>query len=144
MVCEICGVDAVSAILPIHQPNGSLITLGCLDCARTQGVWCDRHNSPHIDLGDGHGCLRCIEVETQSTAGTDYLVRLKAELPVESYEELIEWVQTSGAVSGSDRETALRRFVITRAHAHGITVEEVIERVVGEQSADFLFPNPYL
>jgi hypothetical protein len=53
MVCEICGADGVLAILPIRQSNGSLITLGCLDCARTRQVWCDRHDRAHTDLGDG-------------------------------------------------------------------------------------------
>lgn len=143
MECEICGADTVLISLPIRRQDGCLDTYGCIDCARTKRVWCDRHDRPHTDLGDGHGCLRCIEQETKSTKG-NYLGRLKIGLPPGEYEEMMERVHLSGAVSEDDPGTCVRRFIITRAHSLGLTSEEVLRRIEREQSADFLFQNPFL
>lgn len=83
MECEICGETVADlAIIPIKQENGSLITLACIKCAKDKGMFCTRHNRPHIGFEDGtHACILCIEEEVESMGITDYLQNFCRILP---------------------------------------------------------------
>jgi hypothetical protein len=80
----------------------------------------------------------------RGTPGTNYLALIKTHLPDVEHETLVEVACAASELTRTDVETCVRRYLVTRAHALGITTEEVFQRVVREQSADFLFPNPFL
>jgi hypothetical protein len=63
-------------ILPKRKPDGCLDTLSCLECARKSGIYCLRHNRPHLGFEDGStACVLCVE-EAVEEADTEEICKV--------------------------------------------------------------------
>ncbi|MBI2592812.1 MAG: hypothetical protein HYW37_01450 [Candidatus Colwellbacteria bacterium] len=119
MRCELKDHDADHlVILPIHKPDGSLITIACRKHARDSGYFCLTHDLPHTGFDDGgHACLRCIEstVHKMQEYSDLYLRRLEAELSTSEFERLREWADFTSELTGDTEALCILRAVVTTA-----------------------------
>ena len=161
MNCEVCGNESKEyALLPIRQPDGKLNTIACLDCSIESGVYCTRHNSPHVGFYDETtACRRCIDDLTrdygEKIAGTFAAKVFESELRDQIQDDINAWLEflEGPAIMGIDL-TDLRlaiqiietphalhvsRAIFTYAQRLKITPEEVIDKVAAE-GAQIILP----
>ena len=71
MRCKFCGTDPDPIVLVPNiekRKDGQIEIFSCLDCAIKQGVYCEKHESPHTGFSGDEttACLHCIEEEVQA------------------------------------------------------------------------------
>lgn len=139
--CHICGRDPdVLAVLP--QARGNTAVLGCIDCAIQLGLYCTRHNSPHIGFEDGlSACLTCIEELSAKDEGVceELLERLRDELPEDEREELDEWLDIVTLITGDSSARCFMRALAGKALRLGVPTEAIEERVRREKSTRLIW-----
>lgn len=162
MRCEICTEDKPDmAILPIHQENGNLNTIACLDCAKQSGAYCREHSAPHLGFFDGtSACRECIEdivkEDGEKIAG-NFAARVTSSQKRNEIQLAVnQWLEQIGEslhnVSLGDLPLAIlaaqtphalmiSRAIITRAQRTHTTYEEVIDQVCFE-GPDIILPKP--
>lgn len=161
MRCEICGQDPeMIVLLPKRQPDGRLNTLACESCSKESGMYCQKHQRPHLGFEDETtACISCIEEmlekDGERIAGMfaaavsrsekapeiqqaiqDYLEEISSTLPRVSLAELplaTMFLSTPHALNTT-------RPIITYALRMKITPEEVIEKVAKE-GPEVIFPR---
>ena len=154
MKCEICGKDTsnITVLLPKKQEDGKLDTMVCLECARKSGAYCKKHEAPHLGFEDGTtACKLCIEEvviqKRNETSGGFAAVPetarifclLREALPPKEFEEFVDESTLDGRIIGSAIDLTIVRFIATKALRTGQSFEAVLEKVVADQKADYLF-----
>lgn len=137
MHCELCGKEPQTFVLmPIRGKRGALETIGCMPCAISRGVYCEKHDRPHLGFEDGtHACVVCIEhdvianygwvVELEDRIQQDFSEREQVE--VEEYLESVSFLP--------DRGRNLLRPIATLARRGGKPFREMFELVLRGRSA---------
>lgn len=150
MNCEICGKDPSSyVLLPKRQENGNLNIIACVECSLESGLYCQKHQRPHLGFQDEtSACLDCIEdivlAEGEKIAGK-LTGRVSVSLKREEIEfDIMEWadlmMESSRRAGLSDLTLAMKvrqtphalnvaRLIITKAQRMNIGPEDVIEQV---------------
>ncbi len=161
MKCEICGGDPkLIILLPKRQPGGKLNTFTCESCAGESGMYCQKHQRPHLGFEDETtACAACIE-ETLAKDGeriagmfavavsqsekapqikqaiTDYLEEINLMLPRVDLADLplaVMFLSTPHALNAT-------RPIIAYALRMEMTPEEVIQKVAKE-GPEVIFPQ---
>lgn len=160
MNCEICGKDPEEyVILPKRQENGSLITMACVDCSRISGMYCLKHQTPHLGfVDDTSACRDCIEEKVHSEgeriaglfsgAVERSDKRQQIEKAINEWLELVNLSMRSASladlplamlVKQTPQALNISRAIITYASRMKITPEEVIEKV-SQEGAQVILP----
>lgn len=162
MKCEMCGRDPeLIVLLPKKQPGGKLNTFACKGCSIESGMYCQKHQRPHMGFNDETtACMLCIEdiVErdgeriagifaaavSQSDKASEiqqaiqnWLERINSILPSVSLSELplvVRFLETPHALN-------IARAVVTYSQRMRITPEEVIKRVAKDGAGVILPPE---
>ena len=164
-ICEMCSEDRNEmAILPIHQENGNLNTIACLDCAEQSGAYCVEHHTPHLGFFDGtSACRDCIEGIVQGNgekiAGIFAASVASSEKAGEIQAAINEWLddlyeathnvtlgdlQLAVLVDRTPHSLNISRAIITRAQRMHMTPEEVIDQVCLEGPEVILPRYPFI
>lgn len=147
--CEICGEDPRTLIiLPIHQPNGSLITLACEECAEKSSAYCRVHHVPHQGFEDGtSACLLCIELDVQIfEEGISNIFReISNDLQNPGFAPFVEWLNNIRQIRWRESEnTIITRAIITYARRMHIMTPDIFKEIEREHNANMLIPPVYL
>lgn len=150
MNCEYCGVDPNPVVLLNKpQPDGRLTIYSCQDCAIEAGMFCSKHQRPHLGFMDEtSACLRCIDeqvaAEGEKIAGALTGRLISSDKREEVEVTLNDWYESmmveSRYVGMADLSMALKvrrathatniaRLVVTKAQRMNIEPEDVIEQV---------------
>lgn len=153
MSCEMCGKTPDSLVLlPKRQPDGKYDTFACESCARESGMYCLKHERPHLGFEDETtACVMCIEEALQTNgeriAGMFAAAISQSEKKHEIRQAIEEWLEEIEemlpSVSLADLPIAARfletpyalniaRAIVTYAQRKKITLEEVIKKVAEE------------
>lgn len=75
-------------VAPLLGPDGKLNTILCLPCAVEHGVWCQKHNTPHVGVNytNWHFCGHCLREGMAEVADVDFLRELQSSLPDDDYQ----------------------------------------------------------
>jgi hypothetical protein len=142
MNCEICGKkDPMQiVILPIKKPDGSYITLACLECAKSSSAYCQKHECPHIGFGDGKtmACIDCIEemVAEEKGRAESVLESIENNLVQDELEDLLEWAKFSSSITGDTEAVCVVRAIATKAKRINKTFQKILDEVVTSKSAE--------
>jgi len=149
MKCEKCGGDSdIFVLLPVKKPDGSLSEIVCHDCALASSAYCKKHQMPHLGFSDNEttACRICIEeavAENKNRAEKIYL-NMKTELPLEEINELDDWAQLVSSIAGNSIAICVLRGVATKAFRLGVSIDEVVKRIIKARSVDLILPNTFL
>lgn len=148
MNCEICGKDPDSyVLLPKRQENGNLETIACVECSESSGMYCLKHQRPHLGFTDETtACIPCIEEKVQEEGekiAGQFSGRIStSEKEAQIQEEIREWLELldlgARTVSLAELPLALlvrqtpqalniSRAIITYSMRMKMSPEEVIE-----------------
>jgi len=96
-----------------------------------------------MGFADGtSACVRCIEdsVEITRHRCNDLLLdKLKRALPQIEWEILCQQARRAAALSWRNQSAIIRQFLAAKMLRHHLTWEQVIDRLIAEQSVRFLF-----
>lgn len=162
MKCEVCGdIDPdIIVLLPKVQPDGKLDTSACESCAISSGMYCQKHERPHIGFEDETtACIPCIEEilekDGEKIAGSFAAVISGTDKAEEIPTDIQDWIdEVDDALSGfdlADLPAAMRilrtpyavniaRALICYSERKKITPDEVIQRVAKEGAGVILYP----
>ena len=138
-VCDTCGKEAVEWIL--NPDNKSKHALICVDCGKNTGVFCEKHEVPHQGFEDSStACLKCINetVRLNLVKREEIAQFIETSLPPEEFEELREAAELAGDISCCDWQTALLRFVVSKAYRSRVSLAAAIGNLVEDGTAAFL------
>jgi hypothetical protein len=125
--------------LPVKQINGALESFACIDCAKKSGVYCLKHESPHVGFeGDkSTACLCCIDEEVQHKKKDAPLIveRLLANLPTQEFKDIDEVAEISSRITENSKAVCILRFIVTMAQRRNRSVEDIIEETISKKSA---------
>jgi hypothetical protein len=148
MTCKFCRIDPDIIVLVPNKDKGKdgyLEVFACLACSRKEGLYCDKHERPHTGfMGDNTtACLFCIEEEVQARKeeATEVWERLRSVMFEEAWEELREEAEISSVITGDDESLSGFRFIVTAAHRHRISSDEIVNRIVQRKSAVSILPR---
>lgn len=162
MNCEICGADPeVIVLLPKKQPDGRYNTLACEPCSIESGMYCQKHERPHIGFDDETtACIPCIEEilerDGEKIAGSFTMAISQSDKASEIQQGIENWLakinEAFSKVDLADLPLAERykstpyavnisRAVVSYSQRMGITPEEAIERVIKEGVGVILPPD---
>ncbi len=162
MNCEICGADPETIVLlPKKQPDGRLNTLACISCSIESGLYCQKHNRPHLGFDDGTtACIPCIEEilerDGERIAGSLAVAISQSEQGPEIQRGLENWLrnihQKLLRVDLADLSVALRykntpyavnisRAVVSYSERMRMTPEEAIAKIAQEGVGVILPPD---
>lgn len=148
-----CGRDPeLIVLLPKRQPDGKLVTFACEDCSVKSGMYCKKHERPHIGFEDETtACMLCIEdiVRKNGERIAEIFAATISQLDKapEIQRDIRNWLnKTNSMLSGvslAELPLAVRflktphalniaRAVVTYSQRTKITPEEVIGRVAKE------------
>lgn len=141
--CELCGRDdgLVTAILPIPQPNGSIVTLACEKCMMESRTYCRKHGQIHMGFLDGTtACRQCIaEILSDYSSEADHITQgILQSVHEGEVERLVCLAETAGRFSCEPISLSVLRFVVTKAVRTGQSVENIIVQLVADKSARFI------
>lgn len=140
MHCELCGKEPEAFVLmPIRGKYGALETIGCLDCAISRGVYCTKHERPHLGFEDGtHACVECVEGDVRANLrhATVVYTRIAREFPGSEQVEIGEYLESLSFLISSTREQNLLRPIAMLARRAGTSFDEMLERVIRSRSAE--------
>ncbi len=142
MNCELCQKPDPETIvmLPIPRENGSLVTMGCVECAEKSTAYCKKHAHTHLGFEDGStACVHCVEelIQTHTAQADEIRDQLMAGLPADQKEILDEDADVSANLTGSTRSIAVLRFVAAKAQRCDESINEVV-RKVGEFGVGYI------
>lgn len=158
MKCKLCDVEMdIIVLIPLRQPDGALEILVCRKCALKQGMYCKRHERPHLGFEDGsHACVECIKERVQELRkrGEGILKRLSQGLSPEVFKTLTEWAEFVSEemkeawlpvvkVSVPLEKTSLGcilRAIATRSLCANEATEAVIEKAITCGTIDSIVP----
>ncbi len=157
MRCELRDHEADTlAILPIPKPDGSLITMACLEHARESDYFCLTHDVPHTGFGaGGHTCLRCIDENVRELAykATFYSRQLERGLTFQEFQRLSEWAELTSQITGDPPAVCILRATLTtaarlrrRKYRPSLDdaqnrAEEVVQEALATKSAEKILPR---
>jgi len=146
MKCEKCGGDSNTfVLLPARKPDGSLNEIVCHDCALASFVYCEKHQMPHLGFADDEttACRACIEeaVAENKPRAEEIYRKLKMELLSEEIERLDDWAQDSVRFTGDSIAVCVLRVVVTKAFRLITDVDEVVKKIIENQSIGLILPN---
>ena len=135
VICGLChkriGEDII--VIPLRQTNGALDTLVCLSCARTSGMFCVRHNVPHLGFNDDTtACPVCIkEVVDLHDAGACEIetILFFSITDKEEKARLLRAAELSAIMTGQPREICILRFAATLAIRTGRSLDDVVTEI---------------
>src|SRR3989344_259200 len=150
MRCKFCGTDPDPVVLVPNvekRKDGQIEIFSCLDCAIKQGIYCEKHDSPHTGFSGDEttACLRCIEeeVQTKKEAAEEVYARICGTLPQEELDELKEFAEDSRVITGDDESASVFRFVMTTAHRLKLPWDQVVVMTLERRSAQLILPSPF-
>lgn len=139
--CRVCGEDPdVLVLLP--EARGNTAIFSCIACAIKLGLYCTRHNSPHIGFEDGlSACLTCIEELSAKDEQVcrELLQRLRGDLTEGERDELDDWLEVVTAVTGDSDARCFMRALAGKALRLGVPTEAIEARVRREKSIRLIF-----
>lgn len=146
MDCQICGKEnsRVFVFLPIIQPNGSLVTVACIKCAKKSKAYCKKHETPHIGFeGGSTACIKCIEESILDllSKSDEYVARLEQSLPEYEFNRLTYWSNDFSSLL--DGNHLILRALVTYSFRFGVSIENVVTDIIKEQSVDEIMPPGY-
>ncbi len=144
MHCEICGENDVDVfvVLPIGQPNGTLDTIACLECAQESGAYCKRHQVVCLGFEDGtSACTLCIEeiVDSKKDMGEKILRILRENLPEDELQRIEKWANYSGFLVSQSKERCILRAIAAKAERTDESFNRVLREVVEQESTEIIF-----
>jgi len=123
MRCVFCGRDPNPVVLvPLQDAEGRLEQFACVTCAAEHGLYCSKHDRPHLGFQDGtHACVECVEEDAASheALGAVLNVRINVEFPLPEVERIDEYLDEAGYVTGGRTDRDLARIVALIAPAVG-------------------------
>lgn len=162
MKCEICGNDLYDllVLLPKRQPDGKLVTFACVGCSIESGMYCQRHQRPHLGFDDEtSACMICIDEQVEKDgerivgqlSGTISRSEHKEEIKrdIDEWLQLIEWNLPNADLGDlplaikyiqTPHTLNIARAVVTYSQRMRVTPEEVIERV-GKDGTSLILPK---
>lgn len=139
--CEICGKDPeVIVLLPKARGNDKLTS--CVPCAIKSGLYCEKHQRPHIGFEDGlSACLLCINEESKrrEETGGELLQTLRPLLRRGEREGLDGWLESTMEITGSSEGHCFMRAVVGKALRLNEPIETIQIRIIEERSIRFIF-----
>jgi hypothetical protein len=146
MRCVFCGTEEMDPIIlvPIWQPDGSLTAFACLGCTKNEGLYCDKHERPHVGFEDETtACLLCIEefVKREEHRAHQVAMEIRNSLDHDCKEELEEAAEVASALTNWDDDVAILRFVASRAQRSGVSINDVVKEVVLRRSTEPILGN---
>jgi len=139
--CRFCNGDPeILVLLPANIGPGS--PFACIECAKKNGLYCVKHDKPHTGFaGDNTtACLRCIEEETLKARdrADEFYLLVKGALSEEEWENLSEAIEESSYLTGNEDPVTLLRFIATKAVRLHLSLDDILVRILQEQSAEFI------
>lgn len=149
-ICEICGEKNKGTVffLPLHQPNGSLITMACEKCARASSAFCQKHDCIHQGFQDGStACITCVEelvLKIRQDKGgyskppkiAEVFAAIKEEFLPAEFEDLFEAAKTAQAVTGAPVDVCIIQFIAAKACRSHKSFDDVLVTALCEKSAE--------
>jgi hypothetical protein len=146
--CEICLNDSDTlVILPIHQPNGSLITIACEKCAEKSSAYCKIHHSPHRGFEDGAtACKMCIDnkVEKYSEEIAEKFKMIVDRMESSNLLPFTKWLIDVQELTGENENICIARAIITYMERKNITLNHILHDIITAKNANMLIPAYYL
>lgn len=144
MTCHI-GKHKVEEVIVLDAPtpDGALGGMGCEDCWRKLGLWCDLHNLGHQGfVGRRSTCLACIEEEVvrRERFGAPFLAEARKVFPQDDLEELDDWLIASSLATGQAQAICFLRLLATEALLAKTSVKKVMQRLKEERSVLEVLP----
>lgn len=143
--CEICRCKESTLwhILPLAQPNGSLVTLACNECTVKSEAFCAKHAITHMGfVHNTHACTHCIDELVARHRATAAVIQksILAHIPAQDAEEVREHARMLAACSESQAASdIIVRMICTSALRFGYEYEELIEEIRASRSAKMIF-----
>lgn len=129
LTCHI-GKHKVPQVIVLSIPGEE--AMGCVDCWRERGRWCDLHDMGHQGFVGGHSaCIGCIEeeVDRNERFGKQFLQEARKFLPADDVEELNNWLTGSSLVTGQTPSLCFIRLLATRAMLLKLSVRKEMQRL---------------
>lgn len=149
MECEICHKDIGETIvsLPIKQLDGRLNILACLKCAEESGVYCRKHEQPHLGFRDDEttACISCIKEMMAAKKNEERVIfdKILEALPIREKRRLSEWAGSVSVLTGECEARCTLRAIATRALRMRITFEEVEAEIMTGKSVKIILPEGF-
>ena len=150
MRCKFCGIDPNPIVLVPNiekKKDGMIEIFSCLDCAIRNGIYCEKHQSPHTGFtGDNStACLRCIEDEVQKKkeVAEEVYGQICGALHQKELDELQEFAENSSVITGDDESISVFRFVMTTAHRLKMPWDQVVVQILEQRSTALILPSPF-
>jgi hypothetical protein len=146
MNCVFCGMKNMDVIVlvPVCQLDGSLSSLACLPCSIQKGLYCEKHDRPHIGFDDGTtACIFCIDNLVKREMYRAHELTSKI-CEVISNSEIVSLNQAAGIsseVTGDSKDFSVLRFVASRAQRSKLSIDEVISKIVEKESCQFILSD---
>jgi hypothetical protein len=141
-MCDPCGVCGQKATVWILNPDiRSEHMLICVNCGKTAGVYCEKHEVPHQGFDDGStACLMCINEEVRDGIGRREEIAefIRTGLPPEEFEEIQEMTEATGVICCCDWQTALLRLLVCKAQRNREELLITVSNLIEEGTAAFL------
>lgn len=146
MICFFCGKDDFDPVIlvPTWQPDGSLAAFACLDCSKSKGLYCEKHERPHIGFDDQTtACVICIEelVKQEGHRAHKIATIVRNTVGHIGRADLAEAAEVAAMLTGGDEDIAILRFVASRALRNVISIDEVVGCIMREQSPSFILAD---
>lgn len=153
MRCEICGQDPnLIILLPKRQADGKYNTLACEKCSVESGMYCQKHDRPHLGFEDETtACIDCIEEtlekDGERIAGMFAAAISQSEKAPEIKQAIKDWFEEIEESLGhtdlvglplatrfleSSQALNITRAIVTYSQRKKITPKEVIKKVAEE------------
>jgi len=147
MKCEIHGGESNSFyLLPIHQENGSMITIACEACAKKSSAYCKTHEEIHLGFAGGYTlCVKCIN-EAVDARGEELGELLVAQVDLDGFSwiDLREYAEAVAKRTNESETRIIGRAIIVAAMKVEADPKEIIRQTVANGDPNILLPPPML